>query len=735
LTSNIPYTTFREHLFGNRVSRERGAKPVLTAEEEKKLSDWLIEMAEAGHGLSATALKIKVSNIAMGRDTPFRNGIPGAGWLRGWKCRHPELSMRTSQALEVARARGMCELNVRSFYNNLEALYATNKYSPDRIWNCDESGAQAGKNGGGVIIARTGARRVHSIVPDQREWLSVLVCINADGSSIPSFYIFKGKRFGANYIQRCESGATMAMQPKVWMTSYLFSAWISHFIASIRRIGTISPTHRHLLILDGHASHATLDVIQEARSAGLDLITLPSHTSHALQPLDVAIFKPFKQYFREYRDFWTSRNMGSPAGKETLAQWVSLALKKALTSKNIKFGFAAAGIMPLNQKALDGQFGPSKAFEAAADDNGIVSESQLDAMHCGEGSGVERIPETHPAPEHLEIMETGSPNDVVIGTQLDPVIESAEGVNLDVTGDAHIESDMGQEPNSQAEHFFVDCDSAEQGMAGEIAGLDPGVEVADSITRFLTLPTVTSRSKTKFRDPILDFTTSHILTSSEFTNALHKWKEARENTAKEKERKAAEREETRKRKATEKEEARAARVVAREEAARQRALKAATRAEEQARKRAERQEAQSLKVQRAAQAAAAKAAEAAEKARRAQEAQEAQRLRMHGIAENAGGCQCHRGGVDIHSCEVHGLRPDLSTPGHTRLHQNFTGSPSHFNRMVSNNEIPTHTTGTHLQSTPSIDPVHTRLRNLARSTFPRACTATSSSMQTNQRGL
>ena len=158
----------------------------------------------------------------------------------------------------------MSELNVSSFYNNLEALYAMHKYSPDRIWNCDESGAQAGRNGGGIIIARTGARRVHSIVPDQREWLSVLVCINAAGESIPGFYIFKGKRFGSNYIQRCEAGATMAMQPRAWMTSYLFSAWISHFIASISRIGTISEHHRHLLVLDGHSSHATLEVIEEA---------------------------------------------------------------------------------------------------------------------------------------------------------------------------------------------------------------------------------------------------------------------------------------------------------------------------------------------------------------------------------------------------------------------------------------------------------------------------------------
>jgi hypothetical protein len=144
---------------------------------------------------------------------------------------------------------------------------------------------------------------VHTIVPNQREWLSVLVYINAVGSAIPSFYVFKGKRFRQNYIERCEPGATMSMQPWAWMTSYLFSAWISHFIECVQRMGGISTENMHLLILNGHYSHVTLDVVQEARAAGLDLLTLPSHTSHALQPLDVSVFKPFKTFFREYRNF------------------------------------------------------------------------------------------------------------------------------------------------------------------------------------------------------------------------------------------------------------------------------------------------------------------------------------------------------------------------------------------------------------------------------------------------
>jgi hypothetical protein len=300
---SIPFSSVREHCYGIRTSRIRGARGVLTPEEEAQLGDWLVRMAEAGHDLSPTALKMKVSEITMTRPTPFRNGIPGGGWMRGWRRRHPKLSLRTAGALETARARGLCEENIMSFYNNLETLYTLHKYPPQRLWNVDETGCQTGRNGGGVVIAKTGARRVQSLIPDQREWLLVLICINAVGLSIPSFYIFRGKRFRQNYIERCEPRATMAIQPWAWMTSYLFSAWISHFIELVRRFDVISSEQRYLLILDGHNSHISLDVVHEAKSVGLDLVTLPSHTSHALQPLDVCVFKPFKQYFREYRDF------------------------------------------------------------------------------------------------------------------------------------------------------------------------------------------------------------------------------------------------------------------------------------------------------------------------------------------------------------------------------------------------------------------------------------------------
>jgi hypothetical protein len=88
----------------------------------------------------------------------------------------------------------------------------------------------------------------------------------------------------------------------------------------------ISSTCCHLLILDGHGSHVTTDVVKTARSVGLDLLTLPSHTLHALQPLDVSCFKPFKQAFCLECDVWTLGNKSKGASKEVLASWVSVVL-------------------------------------------------------------------------------------------------------------------------------------------------------------------------------------------------------------------------------------------------------------------------------------------------------------------------------------------------------------------------------------------------------------------------
>ena len=153
------------------------------------------------------------------------------------------------------------------------------------------------------MLAKRGSRAVHSIEPDQREHLSVLSCINAAGGCIPNFYILKGTYFLEDYIARYEAGTVMGMQSNAWMTKWLFESWISHFIQCLSKGPGIDLSNRHLLVLDGHKSHVTLEVVRTAMESGLDIISLSSHTSHALQPLDVACFAPLRLH---------SGNRGTP---------------------------------------------------------------------------------------------------------------------------------------------------------------------------------------------------------------------------------------------------------------------------------------------------------------------------------------------------------------------------------------------------------------------------------------
>ena len=47
--------------------------------------------------------------------------------------------------------------------------------------------------------------------------------------------------------------------------------------------------------MDGHSSHITANVIAFCMEHAIDLLILPPHTSHVLQPLDMSVFSPLKR--------------------------------------------------------------------------------------------------------------------------------------------------------------------------------------------------------------------------------------------------------------------------------------------------------------------------------------------------------------------------------------------------------------------------------------------------------
>ena len=89
-----------------------------------------------------------------------------------------------------------------------------------------------------------------------------------------------------------------------WINQEKYLEWFKCFLKNI------PPTRPVLIIEDGHTSHVSMEVIKLAQDNDVHLLCLPSHTTHILQPLDIAVFKPFKTYFNKACKNFISSNPG-----------------------------------------------------------------------------------------------------------------------------------------------------------------------------------------------------------------------------------------------------------------------------------------------------------------------------------------------------------------------------------------------------------------------------------------
>jgi hypothetical protein len=99
--------------------------------------------------------------------------------------------------------------------------------------------------------------------------------------------------------------------------------------------------------MDGHSSHITADVIAFCMQNAIDLLILPPHCSHILQPLDVGVFAPLKRALA----FETDAALRLDTGRIPRVEWVEMyigARRKALASHIILSGWRGAGLMPLS---------------------------------------------------------------------------------------------------------------------------------------------------------------------------------------------------------------------------------------------------------------------------------------------------------------------------------------------------------------------------------------------------
>jgi len=301
--------TLRRYLDGG-VSRSTSHEyqQHLSLPEEKTLIKWITRLDKLGHAVSpAFARKLafeirssrpKLSSYPSTSSLP--PPLPGKRWIDKLRSRYPELKGAYTRQLESARIVGSSYTIIAAYFDALSTLFLENSYLPDDIHNFDESGFAIGTSISTRVLTNTKQKRPRKVVPGRQEWITAIECISATGKALPPLVIYKG---GYN-----NTGWIPASTPLNWRFSTSINGWTSDlhgyvWLTTIFNPETKPSTDRHrLLLTDGHSSHLTAKFIAYCLKNTIDLVVLPPHSTHILQPLDVTIFSPLKTYLTQETD-------------------------------------------------------------------------------------------------------------------------------------------------------------------------------------------------------------------------------------------------------------------------------------------------------------------------------------------------------------------------------------------------------------------------------------------------
>ncbi|RFN50199.1 fot5 transposase [Fusarium flagelliforme] len=241
-------------------NRKKGKKPrreimsnlrKLSKLEEETVLQYALNQDSQGFPCQLSIIEDIANRLLANRNAP----PVGKHWANNFINRQPELKSRYNRRYDYQRA--LCEdpTTIRNWFKLVENTIAKYGIRSDDIWNFDETGFIMGMISTGKVVTSAERRgRPKSVQPGNREWVTVIEAVSAEGQSIPPFIIVKGKRHLRSWYEESNlpTDWAIALSQNGWTNNQLGLSWLEHFDEHTTNRST--GPHR-LLILDGHESH------------------------------------------------------------------------------------------------------------------------------------------------------------------------------------------------------------------------------------------------------------------------------------------------------------------------------------------------------------------------------------------------------------------------------------------------------------------------------------------------
>lgn len=223
------------------------------------------------------------------------------------------------------------------------------RFDPRLVFNMDETMLQVSANSRTKVVVPREMSNPRAKSDSGVAWhITMILCVCADGSAVKPTIILPLKHFPQELDEMADS-YHWAGHDSGWITEELFSQWVEKIL--IPHVSNVRNQHNlwhepALLFLDGHGSRGSPDALDLLTYNNIVAVTIPSHSSHILQPMDCGINARYKSELRKAKRHYPGKS--SSEKRVAIVKASDEALHNTFYHQVIKNAWKKSGLWPWN---------------------------------------------------------------------------------------------------------------------------------------------------------------------------------------------------------------------------------------------------------------------------------------------------------------------------------------------------------------------------------------------------
>ena len=271
-------------------------RPAAFPDIEKEVAAWITEKRQGGIAVSTNVICLKAKSVTQRlgiAETLFK---ASQRWCYGFMERYG-FSIRRRTTIAQWLPQDYKEKLIR-FQRYVIAQRKKHDFELKYIGNTDQTPLTFDIVTN-ATVSEKGVKSVSILTTGhEKDRFTVMLACLRDGTKLPPYVIFKRKTLPKN--ANFPKGVIVRCQEKGWMDQGLVQDWLRTVWS---KVGGFT-RKKSMLVWDSFRAHSSAPICSMLKSLNTEPIVIPGGMTSMVQPLDVAINKPFKDRMRKKWQEW-----------------------------------------------------------------------------------------------------------------------------------------------------------------------------------------------------------------------------------------------------------------------------------------------------------------------------------------------------------------------------------------------------------------------------------------------